>query len=140
MVLSFECRTTLGAAEDAATLASRWQGKGAYTGVDAWANTTLKEGTIVYGGVPGQSGFVTTAEGIVASEQNAASLFKGLQVAPNPTLGYRPGVTMYRVTADTEAAFSQALANPQFGSGGLPQYYIPNFKSLEPVLSIPLKR
>lgn len=129
----FKAAESTGAAAEAAS----WQGKGAYTGVDTWTNTTLKQGTVVYAGAPGSSNFFTTGEAMAASGGDAAKMFQGLQVQAHPTFGYRPGMTLYMVTEDTEAAFSQALANPQFGAGGYSQYYIPNTSSLKPVLSIP---
>ena len=40
------------AAQEASSLAKSWQGNGAYPGVDAWRNITLKEGSYVAGGLP----------------------------------------------------------------------------------------
>jgi hypothetical protein len=53
---------------------------------------------------------------------------------------YRPGLTEFRLTHDIEVARSIARANPQFGAGGLEQFYIPNFGNVtEPVVSTIMK-
>jgi len=123
----------------AAAEASSWQGKGNYPGVDNWVNVTLHEGDVVYAGAPGNSPFFTTAEAVANSGGDAATLFQGLQVAAHPQFGYYPGVTVYMITEETPAAMSTASANPQHGTGGSPQYFIPNPKTRVPVISIPLK-
>ncbi|MCD4825464.1 MAG: hypothetical protein K8S55_12775, partial [Phycisphaerae bacterium] len=116
------------------------QGRNPYAGVDRFRNITLKEGTTIYGGAPGQSNYYTTASGLQRSGGSASNLFRGLQVERNDLLGYRPGVTAYRVTQDVPAAFGRALANPQHGTGKLPQIVLENYKSvLQPLYSIPLK-
>ena len=128
------------AAFSPAAKSASWQGQGAYPGVDAWTNTTVKQGTVLYGGAPGSSNFLFTAQGMVESGGNAANLNQGLQIAPHPILGYRPGVTLYRVTADSPAATSNALANPQYGEGGFQQFFFGDTTNLEPVLSIPVSK
>ena len=50
---------------------------------DVWRSTTLKPGSIVYGGVPGQSAYYTDLATVKASRLNQRSLFESLQVAPN---------------------------------------------------------
>jgi len=61
-------------------------------------------------------------------------------VAPDPALGYRPGVTAYEVIRDTPAAFGRAIANPQHGAGRLPQVVVPEYpNTLRPLYSIPLQ-
>ena len=118
-----------------AAQAAAWQGQGAYPGVDAWENVTLKAGTSVYAGEPGVSGFFTTAEAAASVGNDATALNEGLQVAPRAGL-YRPGLTEFRLTQDVQAARSTALANPQFGAGGLEQCFIPNWENVtEPVAS-----
>jgi hypothetical protein len=115
------------------------QGSGNYPGVDQYMQVTLKQGTIVYGGAPGQSHFYTTADAVEKTGRSASRLFQGLQVAPHPIFSYRPGVTAYEVTEDVVVAFGRALANPQHGQGGLPQIVIENYERfLRPVYSIPL--
>lgn len=48
-------------------------------------------------------------------------------------------MTEYVITQDTRAAFGIVRANPQYGPGGLPQLYIPNFNEVaRPVVRYPL--
>ena len=110
------------------TIAQSLQGSTRYPGVDAFRNITLRPGTFVYAGVAGESGFFTTARAVVGSGGDATALNQGLQIAPKGGL-YRPGVTVYMVTEETPAAFGRALNNPQYGGGGLPQLYIPDYKN-----------
>ena len=124
----------LSPAEEAAS----WQGSGAYPGVDDWTNTTLQSGDIVYGGAPGQSGFYTTGEAVVGSGMSRSGLGEALQVAPHAVHGYRPAVTAYRATEPIEAAISITKANAQHGPGGVPQFFVPDYSKLEPIVSIPL--
>ncbi|MEQ8846787.1 RHS repeat-associated core domain-containing protein [Botrimarina sp.] len=112
-----------------------------YGGVDNFRFTTLEQGSLVYGGVPGQSAYYTDFATVRASGLNAPKLFESLQVAPHPVIGYRPGVQAYRVTKPLRVPSSQVLANPQFGSGGGNQFFIRNFESkLEPVRQFPLSQ
>jgi RHS repeat-associated protein len=122
-----------------AKLAAGWQGKGAYTGVDNWRNITLSDGKYIVGGLPEQSNYYTTLSGLNRSGLNKSSLFEGLQVAKHPQYGYRGQVGIYKVTGNTPAAFGTTYANPQFGSGGLPQIFIPNYSGLQLIKTIPLK-
>ncbi len=123
----------------AADLAAGWQGKGLYTGVDNWRNITIGEGKFVVGGLPGQSNYYTTLSGLNRSGLNKTSLFEGLQVAKHPQFGYRGQVGIYKVTGNTSAAFGTTYANPQFGAGGLPQVFIPDYSGLQLIKTIPLK-
>jgi hypothetical protein len=67
--------------------------------------------------------------------------YQGVQVAPNLTNPafdvVRDGLTVYRVTEETSAAFARTLANPQFGKGGLPQIFVPDYSTLTRVDFIP---
>lgn len=112
--------------------AARWQGSGAYPGIDDWADDVLPPGTIVEAGWPGTSGF-TVPEGTIASVGNdAGRLADGTQVAPNfdysPPL--RSEAMTFRMEADVPAATSVTSANPQHGAGGLTQHYVPEFNQL----------
>jgi len=122
-----------------ANLARTWQGGETYTGVDAWRNITLKEGTEIIGGLPGQSEFYTTIRGLNRSGLATNTLWEGLQVAPNAKFGYRPTIGIYRITGDTQAAFGTTYANPQFGGGGIPQIFVPSYESLQLIKTIPLQ-
>jgi len=115
--------------------AASWQGQGAYPGVDKWANVTLPKGTIAHAGEPGVSGFFASDAAAASVGHDATALNEGLQIAPRAGM-YRPGLTAFRLTQDVEVGRSVALANPQFGPGGLEQYYIPNWADVtEPVVS-----
>lgn len=127
--------------------ASAWQGTKKYPGIDKYWDIKLKKGTRVYGGVPNPSGYFTTLSAIKRAGGSSSRLSQGLQIRPStsfkqfhPITGkYRPGVTVYEVTEDIEAAMAHALANPQYGAGRFPQLYIPEFETkLRELWSIPL--
>jgi RHS repeat-associated protein len=83
------------ATQEVSTLAKAWQANAGY-GVDAWRDITLKEGSYVAGGLPGQSNFYTTMSGLNRSSLNKSALWDGLQVAPSTKgLGLRPQVGIY---------------------------------------------
>lgn len=111
------------------SLAQAFQGKGSYPGVDQFVDVVVKKGTIVYAGEPGVSGFFTTADAALKVGVDATRLNEGLQIAPRQGM-YRPGLTAYEVTVDTRAAYGIAKANTQFGAGGLPQLFIPNWQQV----------
>lgn len=115
--------------------AAAWQGQGAYPGVDDWTNVVLPKGTRVHAGEPGVSGFFTSNSAAASVGQDATALNQGLQIAPrNGT--YRPGLTEFELMRDVTVARSTALANPQFGPGGLEQFYIPGWESaMTPIVS-----
>jgi RHS repeat-associated protein len=123
-------------------LAASWQGKGNYPGVDAWSDTTLRKGTLVAHGAPGASNFVTTPAAVEASNGSRSAMFGSLQVAPHPERGFRPGMTVCELIADTRAAKSTVLANPQHGPGHAEQLFIPDegLSNLKPLYSIPLTK
>lgn len=124
---------------NSSALARSWQGQGIYTGVDNWRNITLKEGKLVVGGLPGQSNYYTTLSGLKRSNLSQTTLWQGLQVSPHPKFGYRPKIGIYKVSSRTSAAFGTIYANPQFGKGGLPQIYIPDYQGLKLIKTITLK-
>nr|WP_242688849.1 hypothetical protein [Photorhabdus tasmaniensis] len=117
-----------------------WQGSGQYPGVDHFRDITVKKGTILMAGAPGQGNFYTTVRAIERRGYSKEGVFKGLQVFPHEQFGYRPGMTAYRVLEDTPAAFSIVRANPKAGPGGLPQIVIEKYEGmLEPLYSVKLK-
>lgn len=61
----------------------------------------LRAGTRIAGGVPGQSNYYTTYAEVQKYGPSRASVFQALQVKPH------------------------TLANPQYGSGGAFQYFLP---------------
>ncbi|MGN6482548.1 hemagglutinin repeat-containing protein [Luteibacter sp.] len=123
--------------------AAAWQGSGSYPGVDAYRDISLKPGTLIVGASPGQGNYYTTISGYTRTGGDVISYYQGLQVAPNLMIAardvVRDGVTIYRVPAETPAAFARALANPQWGKGGLPQIFVPDYSALQPVLTIPFE-
>lgn len=122
-----------------ANLARGWQGKGTYPGIDNWRNITLSDGKYVVGGLPGQSNYYTTLNGLSRSSLGKNNFFQGLQVSKHPQFGYRGQVGIYRVNGNTPAAFGTTYANPQFGPGGLPQIFVPNYSGLQLMKKIQLK-
>lgn len=106
-------------------LASDWQGSGQYPGVDKWRDVTLPKGKRVLKGEPGDSGFFVTENALKKAGGKKEALWQGVQVSPHPEKGYRRKVGIYEVVEDTPGAFGRATANPQHGSGGLQQIYIP---------------
>lgn len=116
--------------------AASWQGSGKYPGIDKWTDTTLSPGTKLVGGLPGQSEYYTTMEGLKSIGGNKVKLWEGLQVAPHPTHGYRGQVGVYEVITSTPAATASTLANTQFGKGGLPQVFVPDYKTNLKLLEI----
>ena len=111
-------------------IAKSSQGKGLYTGVDAWKFEKLKKGSVYYRGEPNGTDFFTTKKAILSSNKSKEKLFNGLQVEKHADLGYRKEMHGYMLKKDVGAAKSKALANPRFGKGGLQQKLIPNANDL----------
>ncbi|MGH8243329.1 MAG: hypothetical protein ACRETY_08275, partial [Steroidobacteraceae bacterium] len=110
-------------------IARSFQGRGNYLGIDRFKDITLKKGTILYAGFPGQSAFYTTASAIRRTGPSSSRLFDGLQVAVHESKGRRTRMAAFEVIEDTEAAFALALANPKHGPGWLPQVVVPSYES-----------
>ena len=96
-------------------LARSWQGTGKYIGVDDYVDTVVKKGTILYRGEPNGTEYFTTLD-----------VFEGLQVEKHPIHGYRGEMQGYVFNEEIASAYGITNANPQFGKGGLPQYFVPN--------------
>ena len=96
---------------------------------------------IIAGSTPGQSNFYTTISGMTRTEMDVIKYYQGVQIAPNLTNPafdvVRDGLTIYRTTEATPAAFARTLANPQFGSGKLPQVFVPDYSTLQKVDYLP---
>ena len=107
--------------------ARSWHGKGDYPGIDTWRTVTLKKGTIVYGGVPGQSEFYIEKASFKRSGGIKETLWESVQVKEHPKFGYRSAVQPYILTEDTVAGMSVTKANPQYGKGGAIQYFIEDY-------------
>lgn len=116
---------------DPALSATKWQSGLEYPGKDGWSNTTLSAGTNVEVLHPGISGF-TTPEGVAASlGHDATQINQGIQVGGRDIVGdikhsYRPEVVILRLNTDMAVATSVTHANPQYGAGGIRQYFIPH--------------
>lgn len=107
-------------------LASQWQGNDRYPGVDEWTNTIIPKGEVLYYLGPTSSGFFTSVEAVAAAGSDADTLRFGLQIAPNGPSEQRPLIAA-EIPSHIRAARGLARANPQYGQGGLPQYYIPGY-------------
>jgi RHS repeat-associated protein len=115
--------------EASSTIARSFQGRGRYPGIDRFRDITLKKGTILYAGYPGQSAFYTTASAMRRAGQSSSALFRGLQVAAHETRGLRVRAAAYEVMEESPAAFGLALANMKHGDGWLPQVVVPSYES-----------
>mgnify|MGYP004639119195 CR=1 FL=1 len=111
-------------------IARSWQGTGKYPGIDDYVDITVEKGTVLYRGEPNGTEYFTTLEAIEQSGRDATKLFEGLQVEKNPIHGYRGEMQGYIFNGDVVSAYGITNANPQFGKGGLPQYYVPNVQYL----------
>ena len=107
-------------------LARSWQGTGKYIGVDDYVDTVVKKGTILYRGEPNGTEYFTTLDAIEQSGGDATNVFEGLQVEKHPIYGYRGEMQGYVFNEEIASAYGITNANPQFGKGGLPQYFVPN--------------
>ena len=130
----------------ASQLARSWQGQGKYIGVDEYIDVTIKKGEILYRGEPNGTEYFTTLDAIEQSGREATRLFEGLQVEKHPIHGYRGEMQGYIFNDNVVSAYGITNANPQFGEGGLPQYYVPNIEDMinknivSPVESIKLNK
>jgi hypothetical protein len=108
--------------------------------IDKWSMGALEKGSIVYGGIPGQSSFYTNAASVIASGGNREVLRESLQVAPKLNYPTRPAVAMYQATKDISMAFGKALANQTIskGAGGATQIFVNSVNALKFVGFIPL--
>ena len=107
-------------------LARSWQGTGKYIGVDDYVDTVVKKGTILYRGEPNGTEYFTTLDAIEQSGGDATNVFEGLQVEKHPIHGYRGEMQGYVFNEEIASAYGITNANPQFGKGGLQQYFVPN--------------
>lgn len=111
-------------------IARSWQGTGKYPGIDDYVDVTVEKGTVLYRGEPNGTEYFTTLDAIEQSGRDATKLFEGLQVEKNPIHGYRGKMQGYIFNEDVASAYGITNANPQFGKGGLPQYYVPDVQDL----------
>lgn len=111
-------------------IARSWQGTGKYPGIDDYVDVAVEKGTVLYRGEPNGTEYFTTLDAIEQSGRDATKLFEGLQVEKNPIHGYRGEMQGYIFNEDVASAYGITNANPQFGKGGLPQYYVPDVQDL----------
>ena len=111
-------------------IARSWQGTGKYPGIDDYVDIIVEKGTVLYRGEPNGTEYFTTLDAIEQSGRDATKLFEGLQVEKNPIHGYRGEMQGYVFNEDVASAYGITNANPQFGKGGLPQYYVPDVQDL----------
>ncbi|MEU3463149.1 hypothetical protein ABZ721_24805 [Streptomyces sp. NPDC006733] len=111
--------------------ARAWQGSGGYPGIDVWHDTVIAAGTNAEALHPRITGFAMPEGTMAALGNDSAEISKGVQVGPSDLNAYihheyrTEGVTLH-FNSDVPAAGAHANANPQFGGGGLPQYFIPD--------------
>ncbi|MHC0027065.1 RHS repeat-associated core domain-containing protein, partial [Enterobacter vonholyi] len=130
------CAPTKANDHNQAAFGRQWQGHGEYKGRDLWSNTMLKEGDVIYGGAPGQSGFYFDKATLDAAGGSRQKLWESLQVQPHRIFGFRSKIQAYRVKRDAVAGTGQALSQDPvvFGQGGGTQFFLSNYKTvLEPI-------
>ncbi|CYU39329.1 Uncharacterised protein [Streptococcus suis] len=134
--------------------AQSWQGDGLYPGIDNYVDVRLNKGDKIYilesdfeVANKMQSGYATTWEAVERSGYDSRKLSESLQIKPyyseDSSLDiaeYRQQVTEYTVISDDlYAAFGEkTLANPHFGKGGAPQYFVKDIQ--EQILAGKLSR
>lgn len=111
-------------------MAKSFQGKGDCPGIDNYTDTTVFKGRVLYRGEPNGTEYFTTIDAIEKSGRSKTALFQGLQVKRHKTFGYRNKVVGYYFAENVDAAYGCTLANPQYGKGGLTQYFVPNAQEL----------
>lgn len=116
--------------ETPSQIAKSWKGTGKYPGIDDYVDVMVEKGTVLYRGEPNGTEYFTTLDAIEKSDRNATKVFEGLQVEKNPIHGYRGEMQGYIFNNDVASAYGITNANPQFGKGGLPQYYVPDVQDL----------
>ena len=119
-----------------------------YTGKDAYTNVVVDAGTVLYSLTPGAAPGFAVLEQTLRDAGGSRERYYGLvQVTSDPgkdaggmprTL--RDKVRAFQVLAPLCAASGTASANPQFGSGGATQYYVPasDADKLRPAAIAPL--
>jgi hypothetical protein len=116
-------------AQSPSAFARSMQGNDRFPGIDRFKDISLKKGTVIYAGYPGQGHFYTTHSAIRRAGNSAFSLNRGLQIAPHRSHPLRARYAAYEVVDDTAAAFALTIANPQYGPGWLPQIVVPSFQA-----------
>jgi YD repeat-containing protein len=97
--------------------------------VDEWTLHRLPKGTTVYGGLPGQSSFYASSDGLHMIDTGKNSYWQNLQVKPHELFGYRPKIGEFVLKQDVLVPTAKVIANPLLGPGGAQQFVINNFNS-----------
>jgi filamentous hemagglutinin len=106
---------------------------------DEWGMINLRPGDFIYGGLPGQSAYYTSAATLNAASGSRETLFRTLQVEPHPQFGYRPAVGEYEVIRGARVPHGIVQANVGKGVGGGEQFFIGNYsQSLQLIRKIEL--
>ena len=131
---------------DPVEIAKSSQGDFPYTGVDEYQNILLKKGDILFAGEPFPTGYMVSEKTITDVGNNATKLFEGVQVKPYYVRGmdsaeYRKIMGAYKFNEDINLATGITLSNPQFGPGGLTQYFVPDFQeAVHNKFIVPIKK
>ena len=139
-----EARSQVARSQRAGTQAAEaasWQGKGNYPGQDPMRNTQMQTGERYVAGVNQKgepSGYFVSERAYnehIANGGTRESFWQGVQVAPggpkygnaNNPLGYREQLGVFEINRPIDAAVGPTVANPQYGRGGLEQYFTSNW-------------
>lgn len=116
--------------EDPAAGAKAFQGKPPYAGVDDWAPAWADRGHQFSAGTPGAARFAVPRDVVEGLGGDARRYYEGVQVRSRVNADgvatYRDGMRTYEVQKPMPLGVSVARNNPQFGGGGLPQYFTPD--------------
>lgn len=107
-----------------------WQGTSFYPGIDDWVTCEIPEGTILLGGLPGQTEFYSVSVTLQNANSEKEKYWKSLQVSPHPQFGYRIRLGEFVLQNKSRVALSKTLANPQHGIGGAWQVFLPNYNAV----------
>jgi hypothetical protein len=111
--------------------ARSFQGAPPYSGVDDWAQGWADKGHQFSGGWPGPGQFVVPRHVVDELGGDARRYYEGVQVQSRVMTDggpatYRGQMRTYEVLEPLPLGVSVARNNPQFGPGGLPQYFLPD--------------
>lgn len=107
-----------------------WQGTSFYPGIDDWMTCEIPEGTLLLGGLPGQTEFYSISLTLQNANFEKEKYWNSLQVSPHPQFGFRIRIGEFVLQNKSKVAISKTLANPQHGPGGAWQIFLPNYNSV----------
>lgn len=112
--------------------------QGSNYSVDVWIDIKLEPMTKVWQGVGGTSAYFLSEEDArhcrgayegTKPYRFAETLWRMAQVQPHALHGYRKEIAEFVVDMPVEAAMGFCAANGVYGSGGVFQYFIPDWES-----------